>query len=98
MTDQQISQQGLDARLVLDNEAYKQAMTALRAQVVDQWKSCPIRDQEGQLLLLQLAKLADKFEGILAGMVEAGKFAHHKIALDDARNESGTRKLMRRVL
>lgn len=98
MTDQQTSQQGLDARMVLENESYKAAMQALRAQVVEQWKACPIRDQEGQLLLLQLAKLADKFEGILAGMVEGGKFAQRRIDLDEIRNESGARKLVRRVL
>lgn len=84
--------------MVLDNEAYKAAMLALREQVVTQWKACPIRDKEGQLLLLQLAKLTDKFEGILRGMVEAGKFAHHQINLDAERNESGARRLMRRVL
>lgn len=98
MTEHQMSQQGQDASAVLDNEAYKAAMQALRAQVVQQWKECPIRDQEGALLLLQLAKLADKFEGILNGMVEAGKFASHKISLDNARNESAGRRLMRRVL
>jgi hypothetical protein len=98
MSDHQTYQQGLDARMVLDNAAYQQAMQALRAQVVEQWKACPIRDKEGQLLLLQLAKLADKFEAILGGMVEAGKFAQHKINLDAERNESPARKLMRRVL
>lgn len=98
MSEQQISQRGLEAGQVLDNEAYKDAMTSLRAQVVEQWKACPIRDKEGQILLLQLAKLADKFEGILQGMVESGKFADRKIKLDELRNESGARKLMRRVL
>lgn len=98
MTEHQIAQQGIDARQVLDNESYKAAMQALRAQVVQQWKDCPIRDQEGQLLLLQLAKLSDKFESILGGMIEAGKFAQHKIDIDNERNESAGRKFMRRVL
>ena len=98
MTDQQIAQRGLEASQVLENEAYKDAMASLRAQVVEQWKSCPIRDNEGQILLLQLAKLTDKFDGILRGMVEGGKYAQRKIELDDIRNESGARKLMRRVL
>lgn len=98
MTEHQTSQQGLDARMVLDNAAYQQAMTTLRAQVVEQWKSCPIRDREGQMLLLQLAKLTDKFEAILSGMIEAGKFAQHKIDVDKERNESGARRLVRRVL
>lgn len=66
---------------MLDNEAFKQAMTALREQVIEQWKACPIRDKEGQTLLLQLAKLTDKFEGLIVGMVESGKFAQHRFTL-----------------
>jgi hypothetical protein len=50
------------------------------------------------MLLLQLAKLADKFEGILGGMVQSGRLAQHKIELNEVRNESPARKLMRRVL
>jgi hypothetical protein len=98
VTDHQISQQGLDAHMVLENPAYKEAMAALRGQVIEQWKACPIRDREGQMLLLQLAKLADKFEGILGGMVQSGRLAQHKIELNEVRNESPARKLMRRVL
>lgn len=97
MTDHQTAQQGIDARLVLENPAYKAAMESLRAQVVQQWKDCPVRDKEGQLLLLQLAKLTDKFEGILNGLVESGKFADHKINLDKERDESGARRGLRRV-
>ena len=73
-------------------------MDALRAEVVEAWKKCPVRDKEGQVLLLQLAKLTDKFEGVLSGMVEGGKFAQRQLELDDMRNESAGRKLMRRVL
>ncbi len=88
---------GLDAAQVLDNDAYKQAMKALREEITAQWKACPIRDSEGQLLLLQLAKLTDKFEGILSGYVESGKFAHHKLIDDQLRNESKGRGLLRKV-
>ena len=98
MTDHQMSQQGLDASMVLENQAYQAAMQALRLQVVEQWRECPIRDVEGQRLLLQLAKLAEKFEGILSGMVQAGKFAQNKINLDNERNESAARKMLRRVM
>lgn len=73
-------------------------MDALRAEVVEAWKKCPVRDKEGQVLLLQLAKLTDKFEGVLSGMVEGGKFASRQLELDELRNESAGRKLMRRVL
>lgn len=98
MTNQQQAQRGLEASQVLDNPAYRAAMDALRAEVVEAWKKCPVRDKEGQVLLLQLAKLTDKFEGVLSGMVEGGKFASRQLELDDLRNESAGRKLMRRVL
>lgn len=88
---------GIEARQVLDSEVYKQTMTGLRSEVIEQWKACPIRDKEGQVLLLQLAKLTDKFEGLLVGMVESGKFAQHKIKLDAERNESLARQFMRRI-
>lgn len=97
MTEQQTASMGVNARQVLDSAAYQAAMTSLKAQVVQQWKDCPVRDKEGQLLLLQLAKLADKFDGILSGMIEAGKFAEHKINLDAERDESKGRRMLRRA-
>ena len=98
MTPQQAQQTGIEAQRVIDSEAYKLAMTTMKAQIVQQWKDCPVRDKEGALLLLQLAKLADKFEGVLTGLIESGKFADHQIKIDSERNESKTRQIMRRVL
>lgn len=98
MTNQQQAQLGLEASRVLDNPAYKKAMDALRAEVVEAWKKCPVRDKEGQVILLQLAKLTDKFEGVLSGMMEGGKFAARQMELDNLRNESAARKMMRRVM
>lgn len=97
MTEHQTINIGIDAQYVIDNEAYKQAMAGLKAQIVEQWRQCPVRDAEGALLLLQLAKLAEKFEGILTGMVQAGKLAQHQINLDSERNESAARKFFRKV-
>lgn len=98
MTDQQISDRGLEAAQVLGSRAYREAMDSMKAQIIQQWKDCPIRDAEGQILLLQLAKLCEKFDGILSGMVEEGKLASHKIEIDSERNESAARRIMRRVL
>ncbi len=97
-TDRTEVQRAADARQVLDNAAFQHAMTTLRAQIVTQWKDCPIRDQEGQRLLLQLAKLTDKFEALLIGAIENGKLAQSRIDIDAERNEHPARKLMRRVL
>ena len=97
MTEQQTITLANDAQAVINSEAYKQAMIALNAQIVAQWRDCPVRDSEGALLLLQLAKLSAKFEGILSGMVESGKLAQHQINLDSERNESKARQFFRRV-
>lgn len=88
---------GIEAAQVLDNAAYQEAMASLKEAIVQQWKESPVRDKEGQLILLQLAKLADKFDGILRGMVENGKLAQSKIDIDDVRNESSIRRMMRKV-
>ncbi len=82
---------------VLENEAYKLAMAGLKEQIVAQWKECPVRDVEGQRLLLQLAKLAEKFDGLLSGYIQAGKLAQHRIDLDNERNESMGARVMRRA-
>lgn len=97
MTNEQAVQRGFEASQVLDNPAYRYAMDSLKEQIVSEWKKCPVRDQEGQLLLLQLAKLAEKFEGTLTGMVEGGKLAQHKIDIDSVRNESTVRRWVRKV-
>jgi hypothetical protein len=97
MTEQQTVQRAQEASLVLDNPAYQEAMGQLKEAVVQQWKDCPVRDREGQLLLLQLAKLTDKFEAILKGMIETGKLAQHRIDLDRERNESLAKRFLRKV-
>ena len=97
MTNHQIVQKGLEASQVLDNPAFNEAMTTLKEEIVRQWKDCPVRDKEGQLLLLQLAKLADKFDGILRGMLESGKLAQHQIDLDSVRTESTLRRMIRKA-
>lgn len=97
MTLHQTAAQGEDAQRVLDSPAYQAAMSAMKTQIIEQWKACPVRDTEGQTLLLQLAKVADKFEGMLSGLVQSGKFAQHQINLDSERNESKARTFFRRV-
>jgi len=90
------SQRGVNARLVIDNEAYQEAMKLLQQQIVDEWGRCPVRDVEGQKLLLQLHKLSKKFEALLNGMVETGRLA--QMELDAERDESQARKLFRRIV
>ena len=88
---------GREASAVLENEAFKTAMGGLKSTVLEQWKQCPVRDREGQVLLLQLAKLTDKFESILVGMIENGKLAQNRIELNEIRDESASRRWARKI-
>jgi predicted nucleic acid-binding protein len=89
------SLRGVDARQVLENPAYQAAMKTMKEQIVKEWAECPVRDIEGQKLLLQLHKLAVKFENMLTGMVETGKLA--QMNLDAERDETIAQKVFRRV-
>ncbi len=97
MTDYQEVTRAKEALQILDSNVYKDAMSALQTQIIQQWKDCPIRDAEGQLLLLQLAKLAEKFESILRGYVESGKLAQHRIDIDKERSDTKVRRWLRNV-
>lgn len=97
MTESQQVTRGRDAALVLDNESFKVAMQGMKDAVLQQLDDCPMRDHEGRLLLTQLRKLTFKFEGILVGMIDNAKIAQHKLDLDEVRNETRTRRMLRRV-
>lgn len=97
MTKDQIIARGREAAAVLENGAFKSAMSVLKSSVQSEWKKCPIRDREGQVLLLQLAKLTDKFEAMLVGMVETGQYELKKLEIDSARDEPAARRFMRKV-
>ncbi len=96
-TDHKDVLRGREAQAVLDNEAFKLAMAGLKSSVLEQWKACPVRDREGQVLLLQLSKITDKFEALLVGAVTNGGFAQRKIEMDSIRDESKARQWVRRV-
>lgn len=98
MTEQQQVLRGQEAAQVLDNEAFKLAMNSLRQSGIDAMLACPIRDNEGRLLLAQYVKVVDKFKSDLLSMIESGKFAQRQIDIDKLRNEPKARQFVRKVL
>jgi hypothetical protein len=97
MDAQQTSDMGIHAAQVLENPAFNEALRLMREDVLNQWKACPIRDREGQMLLLQAAKLTDKVESTLRGMLEAGKLASAKLDIEAARSESKVKRALRAI-
>jgi len=97
MTEQQTADRGQMAAQVLENEAYQEAMRFIESSIIAQWKECPMRDKEGQQILLQLMKLSEMFKNSLNGMIENGKIAQNRIKMDNARSENLPQKMLRRV-
>ena len=56
MSDHKDVLRAREAQAVLDSAAFQAAMASLKTSVQQQWKECPIRDREGQVLLLQLTR------------------------------------------
>lgn len=63
------------ASRLLHDELLQEALNAIKAEIQRTWIDCPARDKDGKEALWQLAKTADKFEGLLKGYVETGKLA-----------------------
>lgn len=70
---------GQISQSLLENELLKEALQALKDEVITQWVECPARDKEGKEALWQLMKTQQKFENILLGYVETGKLASEQL-------------------
>lgn len=83
-------QQGYLAKQLLENEVFKSAMENVRLGIYEKWKSCPVRDHEGQHELKLMDKLLGEIEGYIKQVVDTGKMA--EIQLDNERKLSLVRK------
>lgn len=97
MSEHQAASMGKEAALLLENPAFVEAMARMREDVRRQWMEAPVRDIEGQRLLLITAKLVEKLDGHIRGMVEAGKLAQSRLEINDLRDENGIRRAVRRM-
>jgi hypothetical protein len=88
-------ERGRRAAELLSNELLRDALDAIKREVQAQWLSCPARDSEGKEALWQLAKTAEKFEGLLTGHIEAGKLA--TLNLKRYEEKRGLRDILRRA-
>lgn len=95
MSEHRASSLGSEAALLLDNPAFNEAMKRLRDDVSAQWMNAPVRDLEGQRLLLITAKIVEKFDATLRGLIQSGNLAQSKIEVNDMRDESNVRRMAR---
>jgi hypothetical protein len=83
------------AQELLDNELLKDALAAIKSEVVSQWESCPARDKEGKEALWQLYKTTNKLESVLYGYVQTGKLAAENLSRFEQESKI---KQLRRVM
>ena len=66
---------GEQARLLLQNEMYVDAVTQVRQAIVDKWQQSPLRDREGHHELKLMLKLLGDLTGYIQTTMETGKMA-----------------------
>lgn len=96
MTDQQITDLGANASLVLNNPAFQEAFARLQQLSLEAFKRTDIRDAEGLKLARQFQAVTDDFEQILRRMVQGGKLA--QVNLEKHRDEGRAARMLRTVI
>lgn len=96
MTLYEEQSRGHHAAELLENAILKDALKAIKDDVMAQWLECPARDHEGKEALWQLARTAQKFERILMGYVETGRLATENIKSFE--EKKGLRDIIKRIV
>lgn len=82
------------ARQVLENPAFAQAMQDIKQELTEQWMQSPARDEAGREKLWLMIKMADKLNLALKSSLESGQLAreelkHQRTILERARSAVG---------
>jgi len=73
-------QRGERAALLLQDELLRTTLDTIKREYTEKWQSCPVRDKEGQLMLLLMVKTVQKFETELEAVLNTGKIARATLA------------------
>jgi hypothetical protein len=82
--------QGDQAKIVLENEAFQAAFSAVEKEVTEQWQNSPARDRDGRESLWQYLMMLRKVKAHLQTTLETGTLAklelqHQQTLADRAR-------------
>lgn len=80
MTDQEAQlrrevQRGANAQALIDNPLMIEALDAYENEIVNQWKTSPLRDADGREKLRLMLDAATKFRAYLLTTADTGKLA-----------------------
>jgi hypothetical protein len=69
------SGRGARARRLLEDDLLKEAIATVEADILEKWKSSPVRDQEGQLALRLKWQCLHEIRTCIADVAVTGKMA-----------------------
>ena len=69
------SERGFEASKLLENKIFTESINNLRESIIDKWRSCPIRDREGQHELKLMDKVLSDIVGYIKQVADTGKMA-----------------------
>jgi hypothetical protein len=71
---------GQQASRILDEPIVKEALSAIKAEIIEQWSATPARDAEGREWVWRHYKVAERFEAMLRGYIETGRIESMRAA------------------
>lgn len=77
------AQLGFEAKQLLENPLFQQAIENVRQGILEKWRACPVRDKEGAHELKLMDKVLTDIEGYIKQVLDTGKMA--EIQLDAER-------------
>lgn len=80
MTPEEELQRGENARRILEDPLFIEAVETIRAEIAAKWQGSPARDTEGRERLYLSRKMLDKIEGHLQSVMASGRLAQATLA------------------
>ncbi len=74
-------QRAVEAQRYLDSELFQDYLRAAERDILDQIAECPIRDNEGRLLLQMHYKFIRGIEASLRGYAQVGRFEAKEVPM-----------------
>lgn len=75
MTPEQQIYDAEQARLVLDNPQFVQAINDIEMEIFQAWQNSPIRDEQGRQEIFRLLKASQKIKAMLQSRLQTGTLA-----------------------
>lgn len=73
------SGRGAKAEALLNDSLFKEAFDLVEQDTMTKWKTCPVRDQEGQLVLRLKMQVLDEVKRLIRDVAITGRLANEQL-------------------